>query len=448
MSMHLSPAWALLSLALAAACSPGEASQARSSQVTPAVRESLAQAALPIADAPADYEPLLAAIGDARFVALGEATHGTHEFYRERARISERLIRERGFGAVVIEGDWPDTERVNRYVRGLGADRSAAEALGGYTRFPRWMWRNAEFGEFVESLRAHNRPLPPERRVGVYGIDIYNLFGAADAVIAYLEQAGGATRARAHYRCFAPFRADPHRYGTAARGPRRSCETAAASVLAELRQMPRPTAPDAAEAHFSAIRSAASVAGAEAYFRTLYAGSNAWNVRDQRMAQNVDEIAAHAAALSGTPGKVVIWAHNSHVGDARATDAALRGELNLGQLLRTRHQASTFLLGFLTYEGTAIAADAWDAPGRVRTLKPAVPESDAGLLHAAGIGNALLLLRGAAAKPLAGRRLQRAVGVIYLPATERQSHYFPAELARQFDALIYLDRTRALTPLR
>jgi erythromycin esterase-like protein len=408
-------------------------------------------AARPIRSAPNDYDALLDATRDARFVLLGEATHGTHEFYRERARISMRLVRERGFGAIVIEGDWPDTGRVNRYVRGLGDDRSAEAALSDFRDFPRWMWRNVEFRDFVEALRAHNLSLPLTQRVGVYGMDVYNLFGAADAVVSYLASVdrSAADRARAQYRCFARYRPDPASYGGAARRPARSCERQVATVLAELRARPRPDDPIAAEALFSAVRSAASVAGAEEYHRASSAGTLSWNVRDRRMAANVLEIADHAAALSGAPGKVVVWAHNSHVGDARATEMPLRGELNLGQLLRERFGGAAYLLGFTTYEGTVVAADRWDGPHRVQELRAALPDSYAGVFHAAGLGDALIMLPkdSVVARLLDTPRPKREVGVIYAPATELRSHYLQTRLAGQFDAVIHLDRTRALSPL-
>jgi erythromycin esterase-like protein len=283
-------------------------------------------------------------------------------------------------------------------------------------------------------------------------MDVYNLFGAADAVVDYLAgvDPGAAARARTGYRCFARYRPEAERYGIATRQPSRSCASQAAAVLTELRARPRPADPVAAEALFSAVRSAASVVGAEEYHRASAAGSMSWNVRDRRMASTVVEIADHAAALSGQPGKVVVWAHNSHVGDARATDAPQRGEVNLGQLMRERAGAATFLLGFTTYGGTVMAAQGWGEPGRVHTLRPALAESDAGRFHAAGVGNALFLLGNGspAARLFQNQRLQRAVGVIYARATERQSHYLPARVAQQFDALIHWDMTRAVTPLR
>lgn len=435
----------LLGLAGCAASNVAAGGESQSAVLPQALRTEAA--VRPITGAVADYDSLLAQIGGARFVALGEMTHGTDEFYRERARVTERLIGERGFGAVAIEADWPETERINRYVRGVGSDRTAEQALANYTRFPRWMWRNEAFREFIERLRISNAALPPDRRAGVYGMDVYNLFGAADAVIAYATHAAPAEadHVRSAYRCFEKYRPETHRYGQAARRPGRSCENEAATVLRILRSLPRPGNSSRREEHFSAVRSAASVAGAEEYFRRVYVGSMAWNARDRRMAATIGEIADHVAQSSGSLGKVVVWAHNSHVGDARATEVQLRGELNLGQLLR--QHGETYLVGFLTYTGTVMAAREWDAPGHVFELRPALPASHSGHLHAAGLGRALLF-PGAAGPALAGTRPERAVGVVYARDTERISHYFQADLARQFDAVIYLDRTRAVAPLR
>ena len=435
----------VLSVLLAACAQESVQADVRQPGPTPA-----AVTGAPLVGAASDYDPLLQAVGEARFVLLGESTHGTSEFYRERARITERLVRERGVLAVAIESDWPEADRLNRYVRGMGADRSVAEALADFRRFPQWMWRNAEFAAFVEALRTHNMQQPPERRVGLYGMDVQNLSGGTAPVIAWLQQAdpAAAARARSQYGCLTRYR-DARAYGEATqRG--RSCEKQAAAVLTEIQRRPRPSHPAAAEAHFSALRNAAGVASAEAYFRASYSGAYSWNLRDQRMADNVAEIAAHAETLSGQPGKVVIWAHNTHVGDARATEMAQRGELNLGQLLRDRHGERAFLLGFLTHGGTVMAAPEWDAPGRVYALRPAISESYAGVLHSQGLTNSLLLTRSdaAVAAALAGPRLERAVGVIYQPDAERVSHYFQARLSRQFDAVVYLDRTRAVTPLK
>ena len=436
----------ILSFLLAACAEGADAAAQRAAMPPPTVLPHQ-----PLTGAPTDYDPLLAAVGDARFVLLGESTHGTSEFYAERARITERLVRERGVLAVAIEGDWPDADRLSRYVRGIGPDRTAAAALSDFERFPYWMWRNAEFAGFVERLRAYNLTQPPARRVGVYGMDVQNLFEGQDAAVEWLARHDppAAARARVQYRCFAPYGRNSTRYGEATRRPGRSCERQAAAALAEFRGRPRPADPAAAEALFSAQRSATTVVAAESYFRAAYAGAYSWNVRDRHMADAVAEIAAHAQALSGQPGKVTIWAHNTHVGDARSTAMAERGELNIGQLLRDRNGQGAFLVGFLTHSGTVMAAPEWDAPGRVYDLRPALPESYAGLLNAQGLKRALLLTRDpAVSTALAGPRLERAVGVIYQPQIERVSHYFDARLSRQFDAVVYIDRTRAVTPLR
>jgi erythromycin esterase-like protein len=414
-----------------------------------AERSAVAEVATPITGGPQDFAPLVAAARSARFILLGESTHGTHEFYEARGLITEQLIREAGVGAVAIEGDAPQTERVNRYVRGVGDDRSAEQALSAHTRFPRWMWRNAEFADFVERLRAHNLAQPPERRVGVYGMDVYALYEAAEAVTAYLDRVdpSAAAEVRTHYRCFARYKI-AEAYGLAARSASRSCEKPAEAALARVRALPMPAEAQAAEARFAAVRNAASVAGAEAYFRISYGGAYAWNVRDGRMTETVEEIAEHVERVSGRPGRVVVWAHNTHVGDARATEMTRRGELNLGQLLRQRHGERAFLTGFLTHEGTVMAAPEWDRPGRVYTLRPASRASYAALLRQAGLDRALLVFRGRPpVAALTGPRRERAVGVIYLPQEEASAHYFDAELTRQFDAVAYFDRSRAVTPL-
>ena len=408
--------------------------------------------AVPLTGAPTDHDPLVQAARDTRFVLLGESSHGTHEYYRDRGIISERLVRELGFGAVAIEGDWSSTYRVNLYVRGLGTDKTAEQALSGYRNFPRWMWRNAEFRDFIDRLRNWNLAQPPERRVGVYGMDVYDLFDAQDAVVAYLRRSDPAAAARAqrHYRCFASYNKSSHAYGEAARRQSSSCEDEAAAVVAEVRRLPRPEAPAEAESHFAAVRAAASVAGGEAYFRSVYAGSMSWNVRDQQMARNLDEIAEHVGRVSGRPGKVVAWAHNSHMGDARATFAARQGELNIGQLMRQRHGEAALLVGFFTYTGTVMAAPEWDAPGRVYQVRPALAGSYSDLFHRSGIPAFSLVLRRnkELARHFGQPRLQRAIGVIYRPETERQSHYFDARLSEQFDAILFFDRSRAVTPLR
>jgi erythromycin esterase-like protein len=312
------------------------------------------------------------------------------------------------------------------------------------------MWRNSDFAAFVEQLRAANLSRPPEQRVGLYGADVYDLFEAADAVVAHLGTLDRAAmqRARAQYRCLNGHGRDLHRYGEAAQSANRSCAVQAAAALDLVRRLPRPREPQAAEAHFAAIRAAASVVAAEEYIRTIHAGEDAWNLRDRRMADTVDAIAAHAARLTGREGRVVLWAHNSHVGDARATAAAAEGQLNIGQVMKERHGARTLLVGFLTHSGTVRAAPAWDQPDREFTLRNARSDSHGGLFHQTGLPSFMLLLSNPQlSSALAAPMLQRAVGVVYAPETELQSHYGAARLPAQFDALIYFDRTRAVRRL-
>jgi erythromycin esterase-like protein len=449
---HLKHAALALLLVSASGCNAaaGQKNKDAPAPGTQGVAALLAAAARPVTGGGEDYRDIVAAAGGAHRVLLGESTHGTHEFYRERGRISEMLIRDHGFNAVAVEGDWTPIRRINDYVRGLGSDRSAEQAMGGLTGFPKWMWRNAEFRDFVERLRVLNLARPAAERVGLYGMDVYDLFGAADAVTAYLRSANpaAAKQAEAHYRCFRGHSRNAHAYGEATRSGR-TCQRQAEAVVALVRKLPRPREPEAAERHFAAVRSAASVAAAEAYFRTVYAGSLAWNVRDERMAQNVEEIAEHLQALSGRPGKVVMWSHNTHSGDARATFAANRGELNLGQLMRQRHGEDAFLLGFFSHGGTVLAASEWDRPGRVYDMRPALLGSYSALFRSVGSPAFSLLLRGKpdVQRSLRGPMLERAIGVVYQPHSERMSHYFEARLADQFDAAVYFDTSKAVTPL-
>jgi erythromycin esterase-like protein len=408
-------------------------------------------AARPITGAPSDHDPLIAASAGAARILLGESTHGTHEYYADRGRLTMRLIREAGVNAVAIEGDWSQTQRLNLYVRGLGSDRSADQALRGYTRFPRWMWPNRPFRDFVEQLRAFNLTRSTEQRVGLYGMDVYDLYEAADRVQSYLRTSAPAAlrAARSSYGCFAAYHRNTHTYGVAAASPGRSCRKEAAAVAAQVRALPIPAGAAAAEAHFDAIRSAESVVAAEEYFRITYTGANAWNARDQRMARTVEEIAAHVQRLSGRPGKIVMWSHNTHSGDARATQAGRQGELNLGQLMKQQHGARAFSVGYFSYAGEVFAASQWDRPGKVYRMRDALPGSFSNLFHQTGIPAFLLLMpRGSPIAQALGRsRLERAIGVIYVPDREREAHYFDAVLPEQFDAAIYYDRTSAVQPI-
>jgi erythromycin esterase-like protein len=430
-------------------------------QTAPAAPQSLLatvrEAARPLTGDARDYDSLLTLVGDARIVLIGDATHGTHEFYRERARITQRLIREKGFTAVAIEGDWPDAYRANRYVRGTSADVTAEQALSSFTRFPRWMWGNTVVRDFVEWLRDYNEALPAATaRVGFYGLDLYSLFSSIDVVVQFLEREDpeAARRARERYACFARYGSDPEAYARAAAStPDVSCERGALEQFQELQQWTAARMPQADAARreelFSLLQNARVVKDAEEYYRSLYRGAIVtWNMRDRHMAETLDALAAHHDAPE-RPAKLVVWAHNSHVGDARATELGEAGEWNIGQLMRERHSGRAVLVGFTTYTGTVMAASDWGEPGQVQQVRPALPESYAAVFHDTGIASFLLLLRGsgALAEALAIPRLERAIGVVYRPETERASHYFQARLSEQFDAVIHLDTTRAVEPL-
>jgi erythromycin esterase-like protein len=395
-------------------------------------------------------------IGDARFVLLGEASHGTHEFYRERAQITKRLIEEKGFSAVAVEADWPDAYRVNRYVRGIGDDAEPVDALGSFKRFPAWMWRNTDVVDFVGWLRAHNDAWPIESKVGFYGLDLYSLYTSIEAVLSYLAKVDPEAEQRARYRysCFEHFGEDSQAYGYAATfGLTESCEQDVVSQLIELQRKAREYASRdgwlAADEFFYAEQNARLIKDAEQYYRAMFRGHvSSWNLRDRHMAKTLQALAAHLEN-QGQQAKVAVWEHNSHLGDARATEMRLRGEYNVGQLVRERYSTQAVLVGFSTYTGTVTAASDWGGPAERKRVRPALEGSYEALFHDVDLSRFLLSFRGRAeaAAPLRDPRLERAIGVIYKPETERVSHYFNASVSEQFDAVLHFDETRAVKPL-
>jgi erythromycin esterase-like protein len=411
--------------------------------------------AQPFAGETHDYDALLQLIGDARFVLIGEASHGTHEFYFERAVITKQLIVEKGFSIVAIEADWPDAARVHRYVRGTSLDANGNEALLNFRRFPIWMWRNKVVLDFVEWLRGFNsRPDRKGGPVGFYGMDLYSLHASIDAVLRYLDKVDpdAAARARLRYSCFDHFGHDPQEYGYAATvGATESCESAVLQQLTELQQnaveFSRRDGQVAADEFFFAEQNARLVKDAEKYYRAMFRGrASCWNLRDQHMAETLENLLGH---LNGSrQPKMIVWAHNSHLGDARATEMSLHGELNVGQLIRERFSRDVVLIGFSTHHGTVTAASDWDGPAERKNVRPALPGSYEDLFHQTGLPRFWIDLRTAGRiGALQDRRIQRAIGVIYRPETERLSHYFRATLPQQFDAFIHIDETRALDPL-
>ena len=405
----------------------------------------------------ADYDPLLEMVGDARLVLLGEASHGTHEFYHAHAEITRRLITEKSFNAVAVQADWPDAYRVNRYVQGIDDDRTGQEALAGFRRFPVWMWRNTDVLAFIEWLRAYNGAQTEyAQKAGFYGLDLYSLYASAEAVITYLEQVDpeAAQRARSRYACFEHFQEDSQAYGYATSFDlTQSCEQDAIRQLVELQQRTgdyaRRDGRLAEDEFFYAEQNARLVKDAEEYYRTMFGGRvSSWNLRDRHMAGTLDALVTHLEQQRGS-AKVVVWEHNSHLGDARATSMGDEGELNVGQLVRERYGNAVLLVGFTTYTGTVTAVYNWDMPHERKRVRLALPESYESLFHETGLPNFLLPLRndGRAATALRGPRLERAIGVIYLPHSERISHYFNARLPEQFDAVLHFDETRAVEPL-
>lgn len=393
---------------------------------------------------------LLDQLAARRIALLGEASHGTQEFYELRAAITRVLVTHHGCRAVVIEGDWPDAWRVNRWVRGLDGG-SADDALAGFQRFPTWMWRNTVVRDFIAWLRDHNCGLPPWEQTGVYGMDLYSLFASAQAVLEYLERADpdAAKRARRRYGCFDHFQQDLQAYGySAGFGTGFSCEDAVVAQLTELMRKAGAGQDDDPDALFHARQNARLVRNAEQYYRSMFRGrASSWNLRDLHMADTLQALSSHLQDRSGAPPRMAVWAHNSHLGDARATGMADQGEWNVGELLRKRWDGEVFLLGFTTHEGTVRAATDWDEPGQVKTVQPGLPGSWEALFHEAGHDRFLLLPDQALRRQLDVPLLERAIGVIYRPQTERLSHYFSARLGAQFDAVLHIDRTQAIDEL-
>lgn len=400
--------------------------------------------AQPLTGGDKDYDALLSMIGDSRIVMLGEATHGSREFYRERARITRRLVEEAGFGAVVMEAPWEPVRRLDAYIRGSGGDADAASSLGGFIRFPRWSWRNSEVRDFVEALRAINLARAPTAEpLRLYGMDIYSVPESADAVVRHLARRSGeaATLARQRYACFSDYLDEPMLYGREVESGRAaSCAEGAAAQLAEMAAETRE------EDDFAAWQSARVVRNGEAYYRAIYhEGAISWNLREQHLADTLIQVLERM----GAAGKIVVWAHNSHQGDARESDQGAVGELSLGQLMRERYGENAVLVGFSTYRGRVRAAAEWGAQDRVWRLRPALRQSWHERLHRLGLPRLMLIFRGnpALAEKFAERRLERVVGVSYVPGDERNSHYRHSHLSRQFDAIIHIDVTSAVDSL-
>lgn len=394
----------------------------------------------------ADLSPLIERIGDARVVLIGEASHGTSEFYRMRARITQRLIEDKKFKFVAVEADWPDAARIDHYVRHRDVPPSDWTA---FARFPTWMWRNAETKSFVDWLHKNNETRAFETRAAFYGLDLYSLYNSVRVVLEYLDSVDPelAVVARERYGCLSPWQADPAAYGRAAlTGEYRKCEKDVSHVLVDVLRNQQDYVMQDGERYFDAAQNARLIANAERYYRTMYYGSRAsWNLRDSHMFETLNQLLNHHGAHS----KAVIWAHNSHIGDASATEMSQRGEYNIGQLCRRAFGGACFSIGFGTNDGTVAAASNWDAPMEVMNVRPAHAQSYERLFHLTNAPGLMLSLKenGALRERLMRPLLERAIGVIYRPDSELASHYFEATLPRQFDEYIWIDRTSAVKPI-
>lgn len=400
---------------------------------------------------PSLYKKLLDYIGDAQIVLLGEATHGTHEFYEMRSEISKHLITEKEFNVIAIEGDWPDAYQVNRYINHEYYTK-ATDALASFDRFPTWMWNNVPIRHLVEWLRNYNQGKSHETHVSFYGLDLYSLYRSIDTIIAYLHKIDptAAEQARNYYSCFDHYRTDPQDYGYAV--STRIIRDCSDEVLKQLKIMTEQNwqrlahGTITADTAFNLEQNARVVKNSEEYYRSLFLNEvNNWNLRDSHMIETVNELIKHYQNKGIETPKIIIWAHNSHIGDARATQMGKHGEHNVGQLAKEQFGKKAITIGFTTYHGTVSAASNWHHPVERKQVRPALPGSYESLFHATNIGNFLLLLDNKDLVP--AKQLERAIGVVYHPQSERMSHYFYANLAEQFDAVIHYDKTTALEPL-
>ena len=425
--------------------------QLKRNSIKSSTSEFIADAAEPVMENPerTELDKLMSRIGNSRVVLIGEASHGTSEFYRFRARITQELIRQKDFSFVAVEADWPDASHIDHYVR----DRQTpASEWTAFTRFPTWMWRNEEVREFVDWLREHNAAIvDPRKRVGFYGLDLYSLFTSIDAILGYLDGIDQDTAriARERYGCLTPWQADPATYGRAAiSGRYRECEDEVVAMLSDLLSKRLQYTPHGDERYMDAVQNARVIANAERYYRSLYGGyGESWNLRDSHMFDTLQSLLAYG----GHTSKAVIWEHNSHIGDASGTDMVARGQYNLGQLCREAYGEDAYLIGFGTHSGTVAAATNWGDPVEIKRVLPSLKGSWERLCHDTEIPAFTLGLRKPASTALSLRlhenQLERAIGVIYRPETERASHYFEARLADQFDEYVWFDETHALTPL-
>ena len=399
---------------------------------------------------PADLDPLLERIADARYVLLGEASHGTHEYYRWRTEITKRLVDERGFTFVAVEGDWPDCFEVNAWVRRLdgASGDDAATVLQRFDRWPTWMWANSEVADLITWLREHNARREAADRVGFYGFDVYSLWESMRAIVDYVaeHEPEAVETARQAFRCFEPYREDPQAYALATRMVSTSCEDEVVALLTRLCEDGARSGDGGPEQRFAAEQNAAVARNAERYYRAMVRGGpDSWNLRDTHMVDTLDRLMEH----HGPAARCIVWAHNTHIGDARATDMATAGMVNVGQLVRERHaDDGVVAVGFAGHRGGVIAGEEWGAPMERMEVPEARKGSVEDLLHRETGQDALYVFPDDAQPAwLADPLPHRAIGVVYRPERERWGNYVPTVLGRRYDALLSFDHTSALHPL-
>lgn len=419
--------------------------QSPASETTPAADQLLTLSS-PLRDVN-DLDPLLDRIGDARFVLLGEASHGTHEYYLWRARLSRRLIEEKGFRFIAVEGDWPDCYQINRYVQGELPDLTAEDVCRAFARWPTWMWANWEIVALAEWMRQHNRDRPEDERAGFYGLDLYSLWESLKAITDYLKEhhPEAVAAAQEAFQCFEPYAEDPQRYAMATQFVPKDCEDDVVKLLTSVRQRAGGELGEG-QADFNAVMNAEALRGAETYYRTMITGgAESWNVRDRHMSDTLNRLMRHF----GPDAKAILWEHNTHIGDARYTDMAAAGMFNVGELVREEHEADGVVLaGFGSYQGSVVAGRAWDAPMQVMDVPPARGGSWEHALHLLNAEDRLLLFQPPLApdNALSVPRGHRAIGVVYHPEAEI-GNYVPTVLPLRYDAFLYIDQTTALHPL-
>lgn len=406
--------------------------------------------ARPLTGRSRDFDDLIDLIGDASIVMIGEASHGTHEFYAQRARLTRRLIEEKGFDFVAIEGDWPDAYMVNQYVR--GGDGTPVQSLNGFKRFPTWMWRNTVVLDFIAWLREFNDSRPPERRAGFYGLDVYSLHASMSEVVRYLQSVDpqAAQQASERFACFDPFEEDTQQYALSAHYMNHTCEDEVVATLLDLRRRHFEYASQTSEeAYFQAELNALAAVNAERYYRLMvHGGAVTWNLRDHHMVDVLNRLRRHL----GGHAKAILWEHNTHIGDFRATYEGRTGHVNVGQLVREQYGEDCVAVGFGTHRGTVTAASAWDMPPDFKRVPPARPGSYEHIFHESGVPNFYLPLKRLRPQDMPGgwlfqTRDERAIGVVYEPERERFGNYVPSQLANRYDAYFFYDESFAIEPI-